>query len=63
MGCRCSERTDALRRVASAARQGDVRSGVRDVAFVGRTLIEDVRSGALKREAATRLAQLRMRRR
>ena len=59
MGCRCNERTDALRRAAVAARRGDVRAGVRDVAFVGRTLFEDAMSGALKREASAQLARLR----
>lgn len=59
MGCRCSERTDVLRRATAAIKRGDVKSAAAHVGFVGRTLVEDARSGDLKRAAQTRLAQLR----
>ena len=59
MGCRCRERTDALRRATAALVRGDVRAVVRQASYVGRTLAEDARSGALAREAQTRLARLR----
>ena len=63
MGCRCAERADALRRAASAVGRGDVRAVGRDLAFVGRTLTQDARSGDLARAASQSLAKLKARRR
>ena len=59
MGCRCRERTDALRRATAALVRGDVREVVQETQFVGRTLTEDARSGDLRREAARRLGELK----
>lgn len=59
MGCRCGERTEALRNAGNALRRGEVRTAIRQGGFVGRTLIEDTRSGALRQAAKDRLAQLR----
>ncbi len=61
MGCRCNERADALRRVVSETARGDIRSAGRDLAFVGKTLRDDLRSGAIARLATQRLALLRRR--
>lgn len=59
MGCRCRERTDALRRAIAALVRGDLKQAGAQARFVGGTLAEDTRSGAFKREAQMRLAQLR----
>lgn len=59
MGCRCAERADALRRAASAMVHGQVQSAVQEIKFAGRTLVEDTRSGALRRAATAQLTKLR----
>jgi hypothetical protein len=61
MGCRCNERAEALRRVVHAGARVEVRAVAREAAFVGRTLREDLRSGALARSAMQRLSLLRRR--
>lgn len=59
MGCRCNERRDVIRQGVAAARAGHL-AGVRHAAgYVGRTLIEDARSGDLRRMAEARIAALR----
>jgi hypothetical protein len=63
MGCRCGERTEALRRAVIAGARGDIRAVTREAEFVGRTLREDLRSGALARAAQQRLSVLRLGRR
>lgn len=59
MGCRCKERGQALSSAAAALARGQVRGAGERLAFVGRTLAQDARSGALKEAAAARLAQMR----
>jgi hypothetical protein len=59
MGCRCKERGRAISAGASALSRGDLRAAAASAGYVGRTLIEDARSGALGRAATQRLAQLR----
>ena len=59
MGCRCRERTDALRRATAALKRGEVREAVADVGYVGRTMVEDARSGDLRRAAQQRLGELK----
>jgi hypothetical protein len=61
MGCRCQERAEAFRRAIAAGGRFDGRDVARELSLVGRTLREDVRSGALARAALTRLAVLRKR--
>lgn len=63
MGCQCAERTDALRRAAAATLQGDSRAIVRELSFVGRTIVQDTRTGAFQRAALDRLARFRLPRR
>jgi hypothetical protein len=48
-----------INRGASAIVRGDMKSAGQAASFVTRTLVQDVRSGALKAAAQTRLAQLR----
>jgi alkyl hydroperoxide reductase subunit AhpC len=62
MGCRCQERADAMRRAVVAGNRGEVRAIVRETAYVGRTLREDLRSGALLRAAQNRVSLFRGRR-
>ena len=59
MGCRCNERGRALAGAVSSIARGQVKAAGQNMAFVGRTLVQDARSGALKAEAAARLAQMR----
>jgi hypothetical protein len=59
MGCRCNERGKALSSAASAVARGNMQSAGKSLAYVGRTLTQDVRSGAIKTAAANRLAQMR----
>jgi hypothetical protein len=59
MGCRCNERQEALDRAGTALARGDVRALGREAGFVARTTVEDLRAGALQREALIRLARLR----
>ena len=59
MACRCGERTDALRRATAAVVRGDAKTAARELAFTGRTLLQDARSGDLRREADVRLRQMR----
>lgn len=61
MPCRCAERREVLRRAAAAASRGEVAEALRDARFVGRTLVQDIRSGALAQAARARLAQRRAR--
>jgi hypothetical protein len=61
MGCKCAERRAALRRAVEAGKTGDVRDIGRELSLVGRTLSQDVRSGALARAAVARLATFRRR--
>lgn len=63
MGCQCSERANGLRRTTSAAVRGDLRGAGKELAAVARSLGQDIRTGALQREAAARLAALRSKRR
>lgn len=59
-GCsRCAQRAQAIKRGVSAAVRGDVKAATGAAAFVGRTLAQDARSGALRTAAAAQLAQLR----
>ncbi|MBR2117682.1 MAG: hypothetical protein IJ935_03215 [Afipia sp.] len=59
MACRCNERGRALVSAASSIARGQVKVAGQNMAFVGRTLVQDVRSGALKSAATARLAQLK----
>lgn len=59
MGCRCAERRQAISRAVNAAARGDRGALAREIAFVGHSAIEDARSGALRRAAVQRWAQLR----
>lgn len=59
MGCRCKERAEAIKRAVGAAASFDGRNVARQLEFVGRTLQQDIRSGALARAAMTRLPTLR----
>ncbi len=64
MGCGCKERAAALKRATSAAIGLDGRTVTRELEFVGRTLRQDIRSGALTRAALARTPLLhRLRRR
>lgn len=58
-GCsRCAQRGQAITRGAAAAVRGDIRTAASSAAFVGRTLAQDARSGALRQAASAKLAQL-----
>ena len=59
MGCRCNERGAALKAAAASAVRGNVKAASQSLAYVGRTMAQDVRSGAIKAAATARLAQLR----
>jgi len=59
MGCRCGERTDALRRATAAVMRGDAKSAARELIFTGTTFVQDARSGDLRRAAQARLRQMR----
>ena len=59
MGCRCTERAAALTRARTAVVSGNVKNAAHEIAHVGRTLVEDARSGALRRAAVTQLARMR----
>jgi hypothetical protein len=59
MGCRCKERGQALSTAVTSLARGQVAGVGRQLGFVGRTLVQDARSGALRDAAAARLAQLR----
>lgn len=59
MGCRCNERREALDRAGTALARGDIRALTREAGFVAHTTAEDLRTGALQREALVRLARLR----
>jgi hypothetical protein len=61
MGCRCKERAVQLRSAVAAGARGELRAVAREIAAVGKTLREDLRSGALARAAQSRLALLRRR--
>lgn len=59
--CNCKQRGQALRRAASSIVRGNVKSAAQSIGYVGRSLSQDVQSGALKSAAAARLNQLRKR--
>jgi hypothetical protein len=61
MGCRCRERTDALHRARQAVVRGEFRAAAGAIGFVGRTLIEDARSGDLRAAAGARLNAMKAR--
>lgn len=64
MGCsRCSERADALRRASASIVRGNMRDAGRQFAGAAKSFAQDVRSGALQRDATARLAALRKGRR
>ena len=63
MGCRCSERTDELRRAAANLKTGNVRAAGREIASAARSFAQDAKSGDLKRAAVSRLAAIRAGRR
>jgi hypothetical protein len=63
MGCRCSERSAAIREGARAIARGDLKAASQQAAFVTKTFTQDARSGDLSREMARRLARMRMLRR
>jgi hypothetical protein len=58
MGCRCADRTDALHRALSAIQRGDSRALVREVNFVGRTLLEDAHNNTVVRAARERFSRM-----
>jgi hypothetical protein len=59
MGCRCNERKAAMSRGVSALARGDAKAAATSAAYVGRTLAQDARSGALRTAAASQLSRLR----
>ena len=63
MGCRCNERRAAIVHAAGAVLRGDVQEVAREVAFVARTSLEDLRTDGLRRAMASKLSLLRMPRR
>lgn len=63
MGCRCNERRAAIAHAAGAAVRGNVVEAARDIAFVARTSLEDLRTDGLRRTMASKLSLLRMPRR
>ncbi len=52
MGCRCAERSQAIVVAAGAALRGDVETVKREVAFVGRSALEDARAIAQRAQLA-----------
>lgn len=58
MGCRCQERKAAIAAGASALARGNVRQVAQSAGYVGRTLVQDARSGELQRAALLRLASI-----
>ncbi len=61
MGCRCNERRVAIRNTVNSLARGNVAAAASNAGFVATSFVADARSGALKRAAADRLAQLRPR--
>ncbi|WP_316235479.1 hypothetical protein [Bradyrhizobium sp. SZCCHNR1085] len=59
MACRCVERTQAIATGAAALARGDLKTLAEKAAFVGRTLAEDARSGALRQAAQQQLARIK----
>ena len=59
MACGCEGRRAELVNAVQAVSRGDVRDAAAAVAAVAKTLAADVRSGALRAAAVTRLAQIR----
>lgn len=59
MGCRCAERARAISAAVAAVKAGDIGAIKQNVGYVGRTLVEDARSGDLRRAAEQRLAGIR----
>jgi len=60
MGCGCKERGAMLSRAASSAKRGNLAAAGRNIAAAGRSFLSDAQSGALRRAASLRLAQMRM---
>ena len=58
MGCKCNERRQAIGRAVVAVANGDGKAVVAAAAYVGRTVAQDVQSGALKQAALQNLARL-----
>jgi hypothetical protein len=52
MGCGCAERKQAIVIAAGAAFRGDVETVKREVAFVGRSALEDARAIAQRAQLA-----------
>lgn len=63
MGCRCNERREAIGRAIGAAVRGDTSAVRREVDFVGRSAVEDMRLALTRRQMVSRLAGLRIARR
>lgn len=63
MGCRCNERGQALTRAVSSAIRGQVKAVTRELGFVGKTAVDDLRSGAMRQAATAKLAAMRLIRR
>lgn len=59
MGCRCTERAADLNRAVDSIKRGEVKAAAHAVGHAGRTLVEDVKSGAIKRAIGARLATMR----
>lgn len=60
MGClSCEQRRQAIAAGAKSIARGDVKAAAASAAYVGRTLAQDARSGALRQAASNQLAQLR----
>lgn len=59
MGCRCNERAREIGAAARAALRGNAGAVKRSLGYVGRTFVEDARSGALREAATQKLARLR----
>lgn len=55
----CKDRARALSSAASNVSRGNVRAAGQNLAFVARTFAQDVKSGAIRNEAAARLAAMR----
>lgn len=60
MGCRCNERRTAIGHAAAALARGHVRAAAGNLGFVGRTLAQDLRSQATRREMALKVARMRL---
>lgn len=61
MGCRCNERKAAIGQAAQALARGNLRQAATSAGYVGRTFVQDARSGALAQKAVQSLATLKRR--